>query len=978
LAGAIPALIFSISLAGAGDAPHRPQPRPKKDVLHDGYPKNALRAFEGDNIGDGKVVGDQYTGGLFQVSPGGDVYAWGMNDFGQLGDGTRFSTNEPVLVPVLRGKNITWLSAGDRHTIAANQDGAIFAWGANNKGQLGLSDAALGMCSTTEIQSSCDGPRPDSMIYPSNVADLWGEYTLMTSTRGDSNLAVTKRMVTFGWGENSAGQLGTGDKTDRNIPTQMESTLRLRFVLVAAGGEHSIALTALGEVYVWGSNAFGQLGQDTLGMGARSAGAVQSSEPLRVPGLQKKKVIKVAAGWAHCMALTDSGDVWVWGRNNFGQLGVGDTVDRFGAVLVQAAKGGGSAIGVVAAIAAGQTHSVFLNTSGIPFTAGRNDAGQLGVGDTMQRASLSMVVIPKRIWCDTPFGSEISQSFQDWVCVGSMVRDQCGQRCKDTLLRTDCGPKNASAGLLVSDCEPLMPISQKIIKIEAGDYTTFAISEDYNLYAWGSNANGQIGIGEPSLWGQFIARPQLVVNLYGKNVSAVAGGSRHTVAKASREPFFIRDMSPASGPITGGTSVYIIGQGFNTFTGNLSCVLSMWTNGTHAGQYPFGIDNARIETIVIPAERYSNVRMRCKTPDVRYIKVDGTIDAAKMAKYAYLLNTPRNLTILWGEGVTLPSTKPLVFYYTGLPGITGILPEGGPVTGDTYVLIEGYNFDKMLASDVRVRFGDSGNNWMRGCVLSDTLMVTLAPPTGPSDSGTLDFDGACNDLCPEGFDLGCMCSSINDASPECVKGIVRATVDPRNRASRRDRCTQCAFIEGPVNVRVSLNGFDYSTQSLTFTYFGSPSLSYITPPPWVAEPEWLERSELTYGGPSSGGTTVDIHGLGLSPTALGRAVCLFGCSYSDQGNGIGPRCTPGTARHSLPLPGVFRDAHTFVFRQPAPSGVWDLIHFGTWFHCDGSYGAKGCDSYNQTSGVFKFNPAYDAIYAPTFRSYNSAARVSLF
>jgi alpha-tubulin suppressor-like RCC1 family protein len=875
----------------------------------------------------------------------------------------------------MRGKNITWLSAGEKHTIAANQDGAVFAWGANDKGQLGLSDAALGMCSSKGLQSNCDGPRPDAMIYPTNVADLWGEYTLMTSSRGSSNLAVTKRMVTFGWGENSAGQLGTGDKTDKNIPTQMESTLRLRFALVAMGSEHAIALTALGEVYVWGSNAFGQLGQDTLGMGARSAGPAQSSEPLRVPGLHGKKVVKVAAGWAHSMALTDQGEVWVWGRNQHGQLGLGDLADRFGPVLVQAAGGGGRAMGKVASIAAGHSHSVWLNTSGIPFTAGRNDAGQLGLGDTIQRTSISMVVIPKRIWCDTPYGSEISQSFQDWVCVGSMVRDLCGQRCRDTLLRTDCGPRNASVGLQLSDCEPLMPISQKILKVEAGDYTTFAISEDYNLYAWGNNADGQIGIGEPSLWGQFIAKPQLVVNLYGKNVSAVAGGRRHTVAKAFKEPFFIRDMSPASGPVTGGTYVFIIGQGFNTFTGNISCEMSMWTNGTHAGLYKDGIENAYREILRIPAERYSNVRMRCKTPDVRYKRGDGTVDDVKMVQFSHLLNTPRNITLKWDKDITLQTTKTLVFYYTGLPGITGIVPEGGPISGDTYVLLQGYGFEKAMASDVRVRFGDDGNNWMRGCVLSPNLIVTLAPPTGPSNNGMLDYDGACNDLCPEGFDIGCFCSSINDASDACVKGIVRAAVDPRNRASRRDRCPQCRLIVGPVNVRVTLNGFDYSTQSLTYTYFDSPTLSFLTAPPWVSEPAWRTRRNLVYGGPSTGGTVVDIYGIGLSPAALGRAVCVFGCSYSNQGNGIGPRCTPGTARHSLPLTGEFRDTNTFVFTQPAPSAVWDIIHFGTWFICNGSYGTFGCDSYNSTSGEYKFYPSYDAEYAPTFRGYNNITRV---
>lgn len=933
----------------------------------------SVRAFEGDNVGDGKTFGDQYQGSLLDHSPGGDVYSWGLNDKGQLGDGTKQSTSQPVMSPVLRGKNITWLSAGEKHSIAINEDGIVFAWGSNNRGQLGLSDAALSMCSDPSVQSNCNGSRPDLMQYPTSIVDL-GDRVLMASSKGNSNLAVTKRVITYGWGANELGQIGSGDKTDRNIPTEMATALQLRFVLVAMGGDHAMGVTALGEVYVWGSNSYGQLGQDTQGLG-HSPDFTQWDIPLVVPGLKDKMVIKIAAGWAHCMAMTDNGETWVWGRNNFGQLGLGDKLDRYGPVHVQTGSGGGSITGFVVAIAAGHSHSMWLSADGIPFTAGRNDAGQLGVGDSIDRDHISKVLIKDRIWCDTPFGSEISQSFQDWVCVGSKTREDCGTRCRGTLLRRDCGPSNKTVGLTLADCEPLMPISQKIIKVEAGDYTSYAISEDYNLYSWGSNTEGQIGIGDPALWGRFIASPQLVVSLYGKNVSTVAGGKEFTIAKAYREPLYIYTLSPPAGAASGGTSIYIIGQGYNTFaSNNLTCRMSMWTNGTLSSRYATDLTNPVLETIVMRAYKYSNVRLKCVTPDMRFKLPDKTIDFEKMSLYGDTLLAPRNVTVFLDD-VPLEVLEPLVFQYTGLPGITGIVPEGGPVTGDTYVLIQGYNLDKVLSSDVRVRFGDDGNNWMRGCILTPNLIVTLAPPTGPSDSGVLDFDGACNDLCPEGLDIGCSCSSITDNSPSCIRGIVRATVDPRNRASRRDRCKTCAFNRGPVTVRVSLNGADYSQDSVTFTYFGSPSYHYIAPPPWIARTQWLQRTNLTYGGPSTGGTTVDIRGVDLDPAALGRGICAFGCHYTNQGNGVGPKCTPGTSRHSLKLGGMFIDKNIFLFDEPAPSAAWDLIHFGTWFKCAGAYDQAGCNTYNRTNRTFHFSPGYEPSYAPTFRGYNAPTTV---
>ena len=939
----------------------------------------SVRAFEGDNIGDGETYGDQYEGGLLRDSPGGDVYAWGLNDVGQLGDGTYEDTFIPVLCPVLRGKNITWLSAGSSHVIAINEDGIVFSWGSNSRGQLGLSDAPLSKCSDVSVQSNCDGDRPDQSPYPTSIVDLYGDRVLMTSSRGNSNLAVTKRVLTYGWGENELGQIGSGDKTDRNIPAQMATAVQLRFVLVAMGGEHAMGLTALGEVYVWGSNSYGQLGQDTLGLGPAAGAPMQSDTPLVVPGLQGKMVVKIAAGWSHCMALTESGEVWVWGRNDFGQLGLGDKIERHGPVHLQTSTGQGVEMGFVTAIAAGRSHSIWLGADGAPYTAGRNDAGQLGVGDSIGRTVISKVIIEDRIWCDTPFGSDISPTFEDYVCVGSKRRQPCGLRCKNTLLRLDCGPSNVTEGYTTEDCEPLMPISQKIIKVQAGEYHSYAISEDYNLYSWGSNTQGQIGVGDPSLWGRFIAKPQLVVSLYGKNVSAVAGGKEFTVAKAYREPLHIYTLSPPAGAVSGGTKLYIIGQGYNTFAStNLTCKMTLWKNGTHTSQYASDLIDPVLDVIIMPAIKFSNVRLQCVTPDVRFKLADGeTIDFEKMSAYGETLLTPRNLTVHL-DGRILDTISPLAFQYTGLPGITGIIPEGGPVTGDTYVLIQGYNLDKALASDVRVRFGDDGNNWMRGCILSSNLIVTLAPPTGPSNSGIglgVPYDGACNDLCPDGFDLGCSCSSKTDLSPSCIRGIVRASVDPDGQASRRDRCTDCAYVEGPVVVRVALNGADYSLDSVTYTYFSSPTLQHVGPPPWISQTHWRERQDLVYGGPTTGGTTVDIFGVGLEPAALGRAVCSFGCNYTNMANGLGPKCTPGSARHSLPLPGMFTDANTFVFDDPAPNSVWDLIHFGTWFRCAGQYDRSGCSTYSQATRTIVVSPGYEPVYAPTFRGYNVTTTV---
>jgi len=191
---------------------------------------------------------------------------------------------------------------------------------------------------------------------------------------------------------------------------------------------------------------------------------------------------------------------------------------------------------------------------------------------------------------------------------------------------------------------------------------------------------------------------------------------------------------------------------------------------------------------------------------VRFKTATGELDAAKMVLYSRTLETPRNVSVWWKGSVQLPTLKPFVYNYIALPGITDVIPGSGPYTGGTNLLVTGFGFIRELASDVRIKFGATGNNWMRGCILSERLLVVVAPPMGPSDSGLMDFDGACNDICPSGFEDGCSCNSIQDDSPECIRGIVRASLDPRNRASRRDRCPECELIIGAVPVAVSLNG----------------------------------------------------------------------------------------------------------------------------------------------------------------------------
>ena len=179
------------------------------------------------------------------------------------------------------------------------------------------------------------------------------------------------------WGRNNYGQLGDGTTTDRLTPADV-SGLAEDVQSIEAGAEHTCALTASGGVMCWGRNDYGQLGDGTT---------TDRLTPVEVNGLAED-VQSIEAGAEYTCALTANGDTMCWGRNDYGQLGDGTTTDRLTPVEV-------SDLAVaVQAIAAGPEHSCAL-TSGDIRCWGGNGRGQLGDGTTTDR--LTPVEVGRRI-----------------------------------------------------------------------------------------------------------------------------------------------------------------------------------------------------------------------------------------------------------------------------------------------------------------------------------------------------------------------------------------------------------------------------------------------------------------------------------------------------------------------------------------------------------------------------------------------------
>uniref|UniRef100_A0A672KI28 Probable E3 ubiquitin-protein ligase HERC3 n=1 Tax=Sinocyclocheilus grahami TaxID=75366 RepID=A0A672KI28_SINGR len=232
------------------------------------------------------------------VNEQGQVFAWGAGEGGQLGLGTaEEAVHVPRLIKKLCEHRISQVMCGNQHCIALSKDGQLFVWGENSSGQLGL------------------GKGEPSTLSPQTLKSLCGIPLAQISAGGDHSFALSLSGAVFGWGKNSAGQLGLNDEQDRAVPCHIKFLRSQKVVYISCGEEHTAALTKEGGLFTFGNGSRGQLGHDST-----------RNEPLprRVMELMGTEVSQIACGRHHTLAFVPStGLVYAFGCNTQGQLGTG-------------------------------------------------------------------------------------------------------------------------------------------------------------------------------------------------------------------------------------------------------------------------------------------------------------------------------------------------------------------------------------------------------------------------------------------------------------------------------------------------------------------------------------------------------------------------------------------------------------------------------------------------------------------------------
>jgi alpha-tubulin suppressor-like RCC1 family protein len=307
------------------------------------------------------AAGYQHT---LALKSDGTLWAWGWNNYGQLGDGTTVNKSTPVAI----GADTQWLvvSGGVYHCAAVKLDGTLWTWGRNSSGQLG------------------DGGNTDRWT-PAAIDSLhsWG----FVAAGGSHTVALKTDGTLWAWGSNTYGQVGDGSGSTRYYPRQIG--FDNHWVSVAAGIFHTVAVKSDGTLWAWGLNSRGQLGDGTT-TDRYSPGMIGTDTDW----------VAVEAGQWHTAAVKSNGTLWAWGDNEYGQLGDGTIVG----------KSSPTRVGTGAdwtAVAAGDWHTLARKTDGTLWAFGYNYYGQLG-DDTSVNKDVPTQIGVAQTWIQVAGGGDHS------------------------------------------------------------------------------------------------------------------------------------------------------------------------------------------------------------------------------------------------------------------------------------------------------------------------------------------------------------------------------------------------------------------------------------------------------------------------------------------------------------------------------------------------------------------------------------------
>ena len=495
----------------------------------------------------GQAISSVITGGSYNtlaLTMNGNLFIWGANFSGQFGNNTITpnyrlksltpdglgSINSARSSPVQIGTS-SWsmIGGGTFQKLAIRYDGALFAWGSNATGQLGQNDTVhrsspvqIGTSSWTMVAADVT---LNSLYFSSGIS---------TAIRSDGRLFV--------WGNNDSGQLGQNDIVHRSSPVQVGTS---SWTSVAAGSYMTAAIRSDGGLFTWGRNTYGSIGDSTfvhrsspVQVGTSSWTAVTAGKDfisaIRSDGAlfcvgdnssyvagqevytAEKSFTQISFTEFNGCGISNTGSLWIWGNNDFGQLGQLDRVHRSSPVQIGTSSW--------TSVSVGRSLISAIRSDGGLFTWGRNVDGQLGDGSFLHRSS--PVQVGTSSWSQVKAGidhtvalrsdgrlfawgganyGQLGDNFSLQNQKYSWTSVSCGQsvtlmiRSDGSLWTTGAGNALTRMGLdEVSGIHRSSPVQigtsswSQVLSMS----NRMAIRSDGGLFVWGTNSVGELGLND--------------------------------------------------------------------------------------------------------------------------------------------------------------------------------------------------------------------------------------------------------------------------------------------------------------------------------------------------------------------------------------------------------------------------------------------------------------------------------------------------
>jgi centromeric protein E len=302
----------------------------------------------------------------------------------------------------------------------------------------------------------------------------------------------------FLWGSGKDGRCGSGSEESMHKPQQIFAESGVKLTALVCGYHHSSAISDRGVLFTWGRGIFGQLGHDNN---------ESCCVPTPVSSLSQHRVLQVACGWQHTLALTHTGRVLAWGYGDDGQLGHGDANDYLSPREVQAISHL-----AVSCIACGHSHSAALS-EGTLYMWGGNPDGRLFNDAASSQLTPSPANLPGKVLQASLGVSHSAAVLEDGnlFTAGMGTDGQLGKPVEGSAVRLQVDEFGAK---------------RRAVSVSCGDSFTLVLDEFQQVYSFGKGSNGRLGLGSS----QDASKPTLVKGLSSERVVQISAGCRHSGA----------------------------------------------------------------------------------------------------------------------------------------------------------------------------------------------------------------------------------------------------------------------------------------------------------------------------------------------------------------------------------------------------------------------------------------------------------------